>query len=149
MVGGNSITSENLITIKELINNWQIASISKKKKKTCLKYTSQLNLSRDSTQPVTRLTHLKMTCLTRNPINLQTWLTWLEPNLARPFCHVYNKVIKVWSEEWRLWSLNCVCLWVISTILWVCLVRLFKQQFSVFLKICVSEKVGRNECNVV
>ena len=31
MVIGNNITSENLITVKELINNWQIASISKKK----------------------------------------------------------------------------------------------------------------------
>ena len=31
MVIGNNITSENLIIVKELINNWQIASTSKKK----------------------------------------------------------------------------------------------------------------------
>ena len=31
VVIGNSITNENLITVKELINNWQIASILKKK----------------------------------------------------------------------------------------------------------------------
>ena len=34
-------------------------------------------------------------------------------------------------------------------ILRVCLVRVFKQQFSVFLKIRVGEKVYRNTCNIV
>ena len=43
VVISNSITSENLITVKEFINNWQIAFISKKKKKTFLKNVGQLN----------------------------------------------------------------------------------------------------------
>ena len=72
MVTGNNITSENLITVKELINNWHIAFISKKKKKS-LKNTGQLNRRPD--WPATRLTRLKMTrfdswpVLTRDPID--------------------------------------------------------------------------------
>ena len=52
MVIGNNFTSENLITVKELINNWQIASISKK----FLKNTGQLDPTRDPIDPTrTRL----------------------------------------------------------------------------------------------
>ena len=65
MVSGNSITSENLITAKKLINNWQIASISKKKN--CLKNTGQL----DPTQPATWFKN--------DPFWPTTRLTW--PNL--------------------------------------------------------------------
>ena len=62
MVISKNITSENLIIVKELINNWQIASTSKKKKNFFLKNTGQLDPTRNPTQPATRLT--------RNPINL-------------------------------------------------------------------------------
>ena len=54
MVIDNSITSENLITVKELINNWQITSISKKKK---FVWKIRVNSTRLVTQS------------TRNPIN--------------------------------------------------------------------------------
>ena len=30
---------------------------------------------------------------------------------------------------------------IITFVAWTCLVRVFKQQFSVFLEICVSEKM--------
>ena len=60
MVIGNNITNENLIIVKELINNWQIASTSRKKKKK-LKNTGQLDPTCNPTQPATRLT--------RNPID--------------------------------------------------------------------------------
>ena len=53
MVIGNNITSENIIIVKELINNWQIASTSKKKK---MKNTGQIDPTRNPTQPATRLT---------------------------------------------------------------------------------------------
>ena len=75
MTIGNNITSENLITVKELINNWQIASTSKKKKKNCLKNTGQLNPTRNPIDSFWLVTCLKMThfdpwpVLTRNPIN--------------------------------------------------------------------------------
>ena len=46
MVIGNNITSENLIIVEEFINDWQIASISKKKKKNLFeKYGSTFILS--------------------------------------------------------------------------------------------------------
>ena len=60
VVISNSITSENLITVKEFINNWQIASISKKYIY-ILKNTGQLDPTRNPTQLATRLT--------RNPID--------------------------------------------------------------------------------
>ena len=88
MVIGNNITSENLITIKELINNWQIASISKKKKKIVWKI--RVNSTRLTTRlnprpvwPATRLTRFKndpfwpVTRLTRKP-------DWPDPNPTRP-----------------------------------------------------------------
>ena len=31
----------------------------------------------------------------------------------------------------------------------VCLVHVFKQQFSIFLEICVGKKVCENTCNVI
>ena len=61
MVIGNNIISENLIIVKELINTWQIASTSKKKKIFFLKNMGQLDPTRNPTQPATRLT--------RNPID--------------------------------------------------------------------------------
>ena len=46
MVIGNNITSENLIIVEEFINDWQIVSISKKKKKNLFeKYESIFILS--------------------------------------------------------------------------------------------------------
>ena len=72
MVIGNNITSENLITVKKLINNWQIASTLKKKKK---KWKIRVNSTRLATWlnprpvwPATWLTRLKMTCFDPWPV---------------------------------------------------------------------------------
>ena len=82
MVIGNNITSKNLITVNKIINKWQIASTSKKKKKN-LKNTGQLDPTRNPTQPATRLT--------RNPIDpfwpvtrFDQWPDWPDPNPTRP-----------------------------------------------------------------
>ena len=79
MTIGNNITSENLITVKELINNWQIASTSKKKKKKFLKKMGQLNPTRNPIDSFWLVTCLKMARFDLRP-------NW--PNPTRPFCHV-------------------------------------------------------------
>ena len=65
MESGNSITSENLITVEELINNWQIASISKKKKKKKIVWKIQVNPTRPNSPVLPRLSiglsHLRLT----------------------------------------------------------------------------------------
>ena len=86
MVGGNSITSENLITIKELINNWQIASISKQKQNLFEKYgstwpDSRPNSTRNPIDPFKNDPFWLATRLTRKP-------DWLD--LTCPFFHVYQ-----------------------------------------------------------
>ena len=70
MVSGNSITSENLITAKKLINNWQIASISKKKKVWKIRVNSTrpdpINpFKNDPFWPTTRLTWPNLPVLSR------------------------------------------------------------------------------------
>ena len=89
MVIDNNITSENIIIVKELINNWQIAStLKKKKKKLFEKYgstwpDSQPDSTRNPIDPFKNDPFWPVTRLTCKP-------DWPDPTCL--FCHVYPKV---------------------------------------------------------
>ena len=63
MVIGNNITSENLIIVKELINNWRIASTYKKKKIWKIRVNSTQLATFIFYFSVFSETHNKKTCL--------------------------------------------------------------------------------------
>ena len=53
-----------------------------------------------------------------------------------------NSLIEM-QTSWKIFSVQS------KLILRVCLVHVFKQQFSVFLEIYVGEQVCENTCNIV
>ena len=94
VVIGNSITSENLITVKEFINNWQIAFISKKKKK---KLFWKMWVNWTQLYPQTQLTQSE-----------------LEPKLTCPLCHAHSlerillRSCSLLKGIWTVGGLECV-----------------------------------------